>query len=89
MGMSFTQLHIFKTSTRNLELTPDEQVVEFIKLLDGKISSWQVVSPSSNQRILYYEMEDGRQAKQVEGSQLDLRTEMLGEIRKTRKVKEK
>lgn len=89
MGLSYTAMNIFKTSSRNLDISPDEQVISFIKLLDGKISSWQIIAPTPNSRVLYYEMEDGRQAKPVEGSQLDIRNEMLGEIKKVKKIKEK
>lgn len=89
MSISFTRLNIFRTSTRDIGLSPDEQIIEFVKLLDGKITNWQVISPTSNYRVLYYEMEDDKQAKQVEGSQLEARLNSLGEIKKTRKVKEK
>ena len=84
MSVSFTVLNVFKTSNR-LGLDPDEQVREFVKMLDGKISSWQIVCPTPTQRVLYYEMEDGRQAKQVEGSALDARSEQLGEIKKIKR----
>lgn len=84
MAISYTSLNIFKTSTRG-DISPDDQIVEFVKLLDGKITNWQVVSPNQNYRVLYYEMEDGRKAKQVEGSQLDARREVLGEIKKIKK----
>lgn len=84
MSVSFTSLNVFTTSDR-LDLSPDLQIVEFVKLLDGKITNWQIVSPSPNKRILYYEMEDGKQAKQVTGSQLDVRMESLGEIKKIKK----
>jgi hypothetical protein len=89
MSISFTKLNVFKTSTRDIGLSPEEQIQEFVKLLDGKISAWQVISPSPNYRVLYYEMEDDRPAKQVEGSQLEARLKSLGEIKKTKKVKEK
>ena len=88
MSVSYTALNVFKTSTR-IGLDPDDQVCEFIKMLDGKVSSWQVISPTSNSRVLYYEMEDGRQAKQVEGSALEARNEQLGEIKKIKKRLEK
>ena len=84
MSVSFTSLNVFTTSDR-IDLSPDLQVIEFVKLLDGKITNWQIVAPSPSKRVLYYEMEDGRQPKQVTGSQLEARAEQLGEMKKIRK----
>jgi hypothetical protein len=84
----YTNLNVFKTSTR-ATIDPDDQVIAFIKLLDGKISSWQIIAPTPNQRILYYEMEDGRQAKQVEGSAMEARLEALGELKRIKKETKK
>lgn len=84
MSIMFTSLNVFRTSTRS-DVDPDTQVTEFVKLLDGSISKWQVIAPSSGVRVLYYEMEDGRQAKPVKGSQLEMRNAQLGEIKKIKK----
>jgi hypothetical protein len=84
MSVSYTALNVFKTSNR-IGLDPDDQIKEFVKMLDGKITSWQIVCPTPTQRVLYYEMEDGRQAKTVEGSALDARSEQIGEIKKLKK----
>lgn len=67
-------------------LSVDEQIVEFIKLLDGKIkSNWQILAPSAQTRVLFYEMEDDRAPKKVEGSAIEMRSEIADQIKKTKR----
>jgi hypothetical protein len=84
MGLEFTRMNVFKTDSKQA-LDVDTQIVEFIKLLDSKLATWQVIAPTANQRILYYELEHGEKPKKVTGSALAQRLEHLGEIKKTKR----
>lgn len=88
MGLEFTRIFSFKTDS-TLPLDPDDQVTEFVKLIDGKIKNWQVLAPNGNYRILYYEMVDGASNKQVDGSQLETRLTMTSDIKKAKKMENK
>lgn len=83
MGLEFTRLNIFKTNHRN-PLPADDQIIAFIKELDGELKKWQVVSVSPEVRVLYYELEGSAKPKKVTGSELERRMELEG---KTKKVK--
>jgi hypothetical protein len=60
----------------------DDQIIEFVKMLDGKIkTNWQILAPSASTRIFYFEMENEQKVKITSNSQLSLREE-LGETKK-------
>jgi hypothetical protein len=87
MALEFTKINIFKSNSK-IGLDPDLQVAELVKYLEGKIkSNWQVLAPSPNERIFYFEMEDGAKPELVDGYQKHLRDLALGE--KQRKPRKK
>lgn len=79
MGLQFTNLHIFKTD-RTIPVDPDLQITEMVKRLEGAIkSNWQVLAPTPDTRVLYFEMEDAREKPRlVEGYGEELREMQLG-----------
>lgn len=86
MGLSFTNLHYFKTDNLS-RIDPDEQIRQFICQLNGELKEgWQVVAPTPSSRVIYFEMYGGTAKPElVEGSAFEARNEMTG--KNLRKVK--
>ncbi len=66
----FTNLHVYK-SNPELEMDADEQVMLFITSLTEPIKpGYQIISPTPETRIIYFEMENNGIPKLVKGSLL-------------------
>ena len=77
MGLSFTNMHIFKPDHRaNIDV--DLQVREWIRKLDCTLKEWQIICPTPTTRVLYYITEESSpNPKMVKGYQKTVREEAL------------
>ncbi len=71
-NFSFTQLHKLESDS-SVKMPPDEQICHLVSLLKGQIRNWQVIAPSKNKRIIYFELEEGSKLEFVKGSMKELR----------------
>ena len=87
-SLDYTGLNFWKTTSR-LDLDVDLQIGQFIRSLQGKIKeNWQVLAPSPNVRVIYFEMQEGAsKPKQVEGYQEHIRDLQEGNVDKALGIK--
>lgn len=78
MSLEFTNLHFFKTDSK-IKVNPDDQIRQFITMLKGTIkSNWQVLAPTPDSRVIYFELEGQRSMPEhVKGSGFEARNEMM------------
>lgn len=76
MGLEFTEIFIFKTDSK-LAIDPDDQIVQMVKMLDGELKTWQVLAPTPSNRVLYFEMKDGKRPSKLKGSAETTRKQMV------------
>lgn len=74
MSGNFQYTQLFKLeSDSKLKMPVDEQICYLVSMLKGTIMNWQVIAPTPEKRIIYFQLEDGSKIDFVKGSMKKLR----------------